>query len=467
MNTPKIVIVAAAFVLATLFGEANAALTFTVEANGWPNAAHRQAAIDALQSSVNRYNAYGNFGNYNVYAYYNAGIPTAQASYLGSIGYGGTYPNERVTMHEMSHYLGTGTFGTPWDGARGEAIVDQFDGLEASLNGDGAHYWPYGLNFDSEGAEINKQRHVALLYAMRADMGIGSTASPSSAQAVLLTANDPVGTSGFNHASNWSDSHFAQPGTDYYTGNFALRTPNGYNSWTFVGDSLTVNNKNNPNGGLLYNGWGHTGIVTIKNLILDGGTVKHDQFDLDTFQLDGRVTVVSPSKITAANGNINVLSDVTGVNTLTIGDGAYLVKFLSEDNTFKGNIDVQGKFELADNADLRFVIKGNQVNNAISGAGADSVLLDGDFQFDTFNADISSGNFWAIVTAANATYGSNFTVSGFSETSSGVWADSTGFVFTEATGRLTHSPEPASLAPFGLAGLRLLRRRKVSGPSFR
>ena len=98
------------------------ALSFTVEAGGWPNAAHRNAAVNAMQSAVNRYNAYGDFGNYNVYVYYNAGIPTAQANYLGSIGFGGTYPNERVTMHEMAHYLGSGTYGDPWDGPRGEAI---------------------------------------------------------------------------------------------------------------------------------------------------------------------------------------------------------------------------------------------------------------------------------------------------------------------------------------------------------
>ena len=100
-----------------------------------------------MQSTVNRYNAYGDFGNYNVYVYYNAGIPTAQANYLGSIGFGGTYPNERVTMHEMAHYLGSGTYGDPWDGARGEALIDQFDGLEATLQGDASHFWPYGLNY--------------------------------------------------------------------------------------------------------------------------------------------------------------------------------------------------------------------------------------------------------------------------------------------------------------------------------
>src|SRR5688500_15387081 len=85
--------------LAMLCGKAGAALTFNVATTGWPNATHRDAAVAAIQSSVNRYNAYGSFGTYNVHVYYHSGIPTAQASYLGSIGFGGTYPNERVMMH--------------------------------------------------------------------------------------------------------------------------------------------------------------------------------------------------------------------------------------------------------------------------------------------------------------------------------------------------------------------------------
>jgi hypothetical protein len=166
--------------------QTKAVLTFNVDTAGWPNAAQRQAAVDAMQSVVNRYNAYGDFGDHNVYVYYNAGIPTAQSNYLGSIGFGGTYPNERVAMHELGHYLGSGTYGTPWDGARSEGMIDQFDGIEAFLQGDTQHFWPYGLNYDDEGAEINKQRQVAMIYAERADMGIGSTANPGIAAKPLI-----------------------------------------------------------------------------------------------------------------------------------------------------------------------------------------------------------------------------------------------------------------------------------------
>lgn len=297
-------------------GGVRGALTINVEANGWPSAAHRNAAVSALQSAANRYNAYGDFGNYNVYAYYNAGIPTAQANYLGSIGYGGTYPNERVSMHEMAHYLGSGTYGTPWDGARGEAIIDQFDGLEATLNGDSAHFWPYGLNYDSEGSEINKQRAVAVLYAQRADMGVGSTAIPGATGAITMTASDPLGESGFNYASRWSDTHFSHFGATYSTGNFLLRTPASGNSFNFVGDSLTINNTNGINGGLLYKGTGTTGVTGFKNLILNGGYVRHASNTGDLFRLAGKVTVTGAPVIDAAQGPITITASVEGTGSL-------------------------------------------------------------------------------------------------------------------------------------------------------
>ena len=334
----KTVIATAAIV--AIAQQAEAVLTFNVEPNGWPSATQRQAAIDAMQSTVNRYNAYGDFGNYNVYVYYNSGIPTAQANYLGSIGFGGTYPNERVAMHELAHYLGSGTYGTPWDGSRGEANIDQFDGLEATLHGDTQHFWPYGLNYDSEGAEVNKQRQVAMIYAQRADMGIGSTANPWSATSVNLTASGVLGESGFNYASTWSDAKFAHPGATYTTGNFTLRTPASSNSFTFAGDSLRVNNTNGINGGLLYKGTGTAGVMTFKNLILDGGYVRHANSSSDIFRLNGKVTLAgtSNSTIDAAQGAITIAANIGGTGSLTKTGSFPLL--LSGENTYSGSTTI-------------------------------------------------------------------------------------------------------------------------------
>jgi hypothetical protein len=424
--------------LAIMPVSAHAALSFTVETNGWPNAAHRQAAVGAMQSAINRYNAY-NFGNYNMYVYYNAGIPTAQANYLGSIGFGGTYPNERVMMHEIAHYLGSGTYGDPWNGARGEAIVDQFDGLEATLNGDSAHFWPYGLNFDSEGSEINKQRHVALLYAQRADMGIGPSMHPSAATTVTLTASNPVNESGFNFKGQWSDGYFAHAGADYFTGNFTMRTPASGNSFAFAGDSLTVNNSSSDNG-LFYKGTGSAGVVTIDDLRLDGGWVQHVNGGNDVFQLDGRMHVLSDSHLRAKQGNMNILADIEGDSALTIhpSDGRFFVRFLSDENTFTGDLVNLARFELAAGANFTFALGANGVNNTISGASAVATNLDGVFDFDLSLVDYSFGNSWQLVTAGGVTYGPTFGLTGFTN-NAGLWRDGS-FTFDQTSGVLTVAP---------------------------
>ena len=193
----KTLTLVAVLALLALAIDARAALTFNVEPNGWPNAAHRDAAVASLQAVVNRYNAYGDFGNYNIYAYYNSGIPTAQAGYLASIGYGGTYPNERVTLHESNHYLGSGTYAHTYDGPRAIAIMEQFEGVGARFGTDGTHFWPYGMNYDNEWSEIAAQRNIPLMYALRADWGIGPAANPAAwaATNVTLTTSDAAGES--------------------------------------------------------------------------------------------------------------------------------------------------------------------------------------------------------------------------------------------------------------------------------
>jgi hypothetical protein len=424
--------------LLVLPATAHAALSFTVEANGWPNAAHRQAAIDSMQAALSRYNAY-NFGNYNVYVYYNAGIPTAQANYLGSIGFGGTYPNERVTMHELAHYLGSGTYGTPWDGTYGEALVKQFDGQQATLNGDSAHFWPYGLNYDSEGSEINKQRQVALVYAQRADMGIGPRTPPSTARVVNLTASNPAGESGFNFKSQWSDGYFAHAGAGYFTGNFALRTPDNGNSFTFAGDSLTVNNTS-ADAGLLFKGTGTAGVVTINDLRLDGGWVQQSSSSSDVFRLDGSMNVVSNSNLCARQGHMNILADIAGNQALTIRptDGRTFVRFLSGNNTFKGDLVNEARFELSMGANFTFALGANGVSNSISGASAAMTLFNGVFDLDLSNVDYAIGNSWQLVTAAAVTYGANFGLTGFTN-NAGIWRDGS-FSFDQSTGILSVAP---------------------------
>ncbi len=367
MNAAKTAAIAAMAICAAVTAPtiARGALTFTI-GGSWDTVDRQNAATTAMQLVVNRFNAYGNFGNYNIYVYYNSGIPTAQASYLGSIGFGGTWPADRVAQHESNHYLGSGTYwnwsnlwtGTHiWTGSKMNRLIQQFDGDGAVLHGNTQHFWPYGLNYDSEVVNDSiYMRNIALMYAMRQDMGNGVSADPWSATTVTLTASDPVGTSAFNwfgggwsnsSYQGWSDNYFAHPGAAYSTGNYMLRTPlDTYNpagttpSFTFAGDSLTINNTNGINGGLLFKGVGTTGVLTINNLILDGGYVRHASGSGDLFQLAGHVTVTGSPTIDAAQGAIRISSNISGTGSLTKAGNFALT--LAGNNTYTGNTVISG-----------------------------------------------------------------------------------------------------------------------------
>ncbi len=404
MYSPAKRIFVAFLVVAASAVPAKAVLTYSLEGvAGWPNQAHYDAAVAAIQAVTNRYNAYApnGFNNYNVYVYYDAGIPTAQASWGGAIGFGGTYPAERVMQHEMAHFVGlpdwntwsgTGSglmAGGVWQGAIANQLIQQFEGDGAELHGDSIHFWPYGLNYDSEWSELSGQRQVALVYAMRADMGLGPIDHPSTARSVTMTASDPAGESGFNTVDRWSDGYFPHEGAGYSTNTYLMRTPESANSFTFFGDALVLNNPVEDTG-LWYRGHGTAGIITFDNLVLDGGWVDHRSANglADLFQLDGTVTVNSASTIRAYNGNINILADVTGSGDLTLPitssarENNRYVRFLSSDDSFTGNIINQARFELAEAANFTSAIGDSGVNNAITGSSAANTLINGMFEFD-------------------------------------------------------------------------------------
>lgn len=129
---------------------------------------------------------------FNVPVYYNSGIPTAQANHGGTIGFGASR-NPRATVHELSHFMGTGTYypawgnlmvGGLWQGQAAKAMVQSYDGPTAVLHGDTAHYWPYGENYDSEGYTPQRTLHMAS--ALRQDMGLANGVKAISGRIVRL-----------------------------------------------------------------------------------------------------------------------------------------------------------------------------------------------------------------------------------------------------------------------------------------
>ncbi len=178
-----------------LFGTVSvwADVTYTLYLDGVDQGIRNQIE-SSVSEAVGLYNQYGSF-NKHLNIYYNAGVPTAQANFDGVITFGGSR-NARVTLHEMAHTMGCGTYwrwgnlmtGGTWDGTYALNKIKEFDGAGALLYGDNWHFWPYGLNYDSEDGFVNRFRHVRLVAAMVADMGFLSFVREPSSQVLQVGA---------------------------------------------------------------------------------------------------------------------------------------------------------------------------------------------------------------------------------------------------------------------------------------
>ncbi len=163
-------------------------VTYSLNIDSMANPQPYRLIKAAMDSACYYYNRYTSF-TANIYVYYNSGIPTAQASYHGSIGFGPntTYMWVGTAMHEMAHYFGSGTT-TVW---QGKMVSNVWTGTNAStllktltgetLKGDGMHFWPYGINYKSEITSLGGQAaqengliiHTKLVQAMcKIDCGL-------------------------------------------------------------------------------------------------------------------------------------------------------------------------------------------------------------------------------------------------------------------------------------------------------
>jgi hypothetical protein len=145
---------------------------------------------NSVTEAVALYNQHGSF-NKSLNIYYNSGVPTAEANYDGVITFGGSR-NTRVALHETAHTVGCGTYGAwgghlsggIWTGAYATSKIKEFDGQDALLHGDSMHFWPYGLNYDTEDGFINRICHIKIVAALLCDMGILSFAQEPTGQVV-------------------------------------------------------------------------------------------------------------------------------------------------------------------------------------------------------------------------------------------------------------------------------------------
>ncbi len=149
---------------------------------------------EAMDSACIYFSKYTPF-SYNVYVYYNSGIPTAQVNYYhGSLGFGANtrYMWVGTAMHEMCHWLGSGTTNEwhskivdgIWTGAATAALVGA-----GVIHGDSMHFWPYGIN--------QKEEVTGLGSVAAQENALAMTAKVTKAMLIddcgLPTNNTPVG----------------------------------------------------------------------------------------------------------------------------------------------------------------------------------------------------------------------------------------------------------------------------------
>ena len=132
---------------------------------------------NAMNLAVARYTKLATRPNKSITVQYVPGVETADGNFNGNIRFGSnkSYMTERTALHEIAHTLGVGqtkAFDTRcaannWPTAT--ALLKSFDGPSAKINCGGGHFWPYGLNYETEMSETNAVRHCQMVDALLAD----------------------------------------------------------------------------------------------------------------------------------------------------------------------------------------------------------------------------------------------------------------------------------------------------------
>lgn len=163
-----------ALVLVTHSGQ----LGWTLTTSGVPSDVQARITT-AMNDACARYNAGANWPSRTLTVEYNTGVATADGSTSGNIRFGATasYQGVRTAMHEIAHTYGVG-ISSGWTanisggyfvGTNAVDMLATFDGTGAQISTGGGHFWPYGLNYDSEWSTQNAFRHVKIVRAMVTD----------------------------------------------------------------------------------------------------------------------------------------------------------------------------------------------------------------------------------------------------------------------------------------------------------
>lgn len=137
-------------------------VTYALARSANPTADEQEAyglITSAMDNAVKNYNCYTNLSRH-LQVTYNPGVQTADGNTNGAIRFGSRASMHHVTaMHEIAHTFGVGfakfksliqngVFTGPLTTAKAREISGD---PSVQIKSDGTHFWPYGLNYVSEG----------------------------------------------------------------------------------------------------------------------------------------------------------------------------------------------------------------------------------------------------------------------------------------------------------------------------
>lgn len=315
-------------------------------------------------------------GDFSI-SYNLAGIPAGTTPYVITYSYDGdallgpaVNTNTTLTVQKAvpvisnvtaSQTISLGTAAITLSGTVGAGLIYPAAGETVSVTIDGSQQnttisdstGDFSLSYDS----ANLPGGVyPITYAYAGDASFASTQDVSTELTVETntvtenqTSTDPVNYSSLISTNNWTPTTSVVPASPAATNyNFitalTLRTPPGSNSYTVYASSLTVNS----GGAIGFKGYG---LVTIPNLILNGGKIANSATggSPDRGELSGSVNLTANSTLAANNAVTSMLdifseitnaADISPAPVLTCSGGGIIT--LSAQNTFSGSVVVAG-----------------------------------------------------------------------------------------------------------------------------
>lgn len=185
----KAILLAASLCLFPVLASAqNGAVTYTLQKSASPTADEIDAypkIQKAMDSAIWYYNTQTNLRK-TLTVQYNPDVATADGSSNGNIRFGTnrSYMQVGTAMHEIAHTIGIGTTAEykalivngVYTGKVATSALQAIDGPNAVLKGDAQHFWPYGINYESEVKGVSTLvSHCKIVQAIYQDLFHEST----------------------------------------------------------------------------------------------------------------------------------------------------------------------------------------------------------------------------------------------------------------------------------------------------